>query len=438
MRTFDKTSLPENVLLTGSDCFHLVLDKHAHIHHAGSNTMRIVFYFNTRLSVANIKKTLGNSPLIYWLCNVKLLKGLFFAKPRWRYKDKGNEMVINECHHAVLNEIPEIILQRDIPLYGNQFVEADIVYYPGNKTSFILSWNHILMDGRGIGMLVQHLNELSSGHSNQQIKQLFPAREKKTGLFRYIKNMYTIKKFIEKSSKAPIASIARKNSESTVAFKNRIIHFTAEETNKINEQAFQNGAKFGANLYYLSCSAHAVNNINKQRKKAGVMWIPVPYDGRLKGSLGPVISNTVAFLFYRVPVTAFASVKQTVTCFSTQMTEQIKDKMPQKYSILLNMMRHIPLRLYYFLVNRSGKGSFASFLYSSTGETFNNIKTLFGETVSGLTIFPSPTFPPGLTFSFLKHREALNINIAYSPDIVNYEELNRIELDLKNMLLGKS
>jgi hypothetical protein len=89
-------------------------------------------------------------------------------------------------------------------------------------------------------------------------------------------------------------------------------------------------------------------------------------------------------------------------------------------------------------VNRSGKGSFASFLYSSTGETFNNIKTLFGETVSGLTIFPSPTFPPGLTFSFLKHREALNINIAYSPDIVNYEELNWIELDLKNILLGKS
>src|ERR1017187_9116280 len=166
-------------------------------------------------------------------------------------------MVINEYHHAVLNEIPEIILQRDIPLDGNQFVEADIVYYPGNKTSFILSWNHILMDGRGIGMLVQHLNELSSGHSNQQIKQLFPAREKKTSLFRYIKNMYTIKKFIEKSSKAPIASIARKNSESTVAFKNRIIHFTAEETNRINEQAFQNGARFGANLYYLSCSAHA-------------------------------------------------------------------------------------------------------------------------------------------------------------------------------------
>ena len=67
MRTFDKTSLPEKVLLTGSDCFHLVLDRHAHIHHAGSNVMRIVFYFDTRLSVSDIKKTLGNSPLIYWL-----------------------------------------------------------------------------------------------------------------------------------------------------------------------------------------------------------------------------------------------------------------------------------------------------------------------------------------------------------------------------------
>ena len=438
MSTFDKTSLPEKVLLTGSDCFHLVLDRHAHIHHAGSNVMRIVFYFDTRLSVDDIKKTVGDSPLIYWLCNIRLSKGPFFAKPCWHYMDKGNEMVINEFNHDVLNEIPEIILQRDIPLDGNQFVEADIIYYPGDKTSFILSWNHILMDGRGISMLVRHLNELSRGPDNQQVRHLFPGQEKKTGLFRYIKNMYTIKKFIEESSKAPIASIASKNNKSTVAFKNRIIHFTAEETNRINEQAFQHGARFGANLYYLSCSAHAVNNINKQRNKAGVLWIPVPYDGRLKGSLGPVISNTVAFLFYRVPETALASVKKTVTCFSIQMTEQIKQKMPQKYSTLLNMMRHIPLRLYYFLVNRSSEGSFASFLYSSTGETFNDIKTLFGETVSGLTIFPSPTFPPGLTFSFLKHQEALNINIAYSPDIVNSDELKRIEQDLYNMLLGKS
>ena len=55
-------------------------------------------------------------------------------------------MVINEYQHAVPNELPEIILQRDISLDGERFLEADIIYYSGNKTAFVLSWNHILMD----------------------------------------------------------------------------------------------------------------------------------------------------------------------------------------------------------------------------------------------------------------------------------------------------
>lgn len=436
MRPSDKSILPEKVPLSGSDCFHQVLDKHAHIHRAGSNVMRIVFYFNNQLPVDKIKKTFSDSPLIYWLCNIKLQKGPLFGIPRWRYLDKGNDMVINEYHHAVPNEIPEIISQRDISLDGERFVEADIIYYSGNKTAFVLSWNHILMDVKGIGMLIHHLNELTSGNDNYQIKSFFAAWEKKTGLFSHIKNMYEVKRFIEASSRGPIASIAGKKNQSTAAFKNRILHFTAEETNTINAHAIKNGARFGGNLYYLSCCSHAVNNVLQQRKKEGVLWIPIPYDGRLKGSLGPAISNTIAFVFYRVPEKALTSIKETVTCLSTQMTAQIKEKMPRKYGLLLNLMRHIPLRLYYFLVNRGGEGSFASFLYSSAGETFNDLKTLFGETVSTLTIFPSSTFPPGLTFSFQKHREALNINIAYSPDIADNFELNKIELDLKTFLLG--
>ncbi|MDP4212319.1 MAG: hypothetical protein Q8918_14165 [Bacteroidota bacterium] len=432
----DKSILPEKVLLSGSDCFHRVLDKHAHTHRSGGNVMRIVFYFNTRLPADKIKKTFSDSPLIYWLCNIKLQKGPPFGIPCWRYRDKGNEMVINEYQHAVPNELPEIILQRDISLDGERFIEADIIYYSGNKTAFVLSWNHILMDVKGIGMLIHHLNELNSGNEDYEITLLFPAQEKKTGLFSHIKNMYSVKRFIEASSKAPIASIAGKNARSVVTFKNRILYFTAEETDTINEHAIQNGARLGDNPFYLSCCCRAVNNVLKQRQQTGTLWIPIPYDGRLKGSLGPVISNTVAFIFYRVPEKALANMKETVACFSSQMTGQIKEKMPRKYGLLLNLMRRIPLRLYYFLVNRSGEGSFASFLYSSAGETFNGLKTLFGETVSGLTIFPSPTFPPGLTFSFQKHREALNINMAYSPDIVDNPELHKIERDLKHFLLG--
>jgi len=436
MSAFDTASLPEKVRLTGSDCFHLVLDKHAQNHLAGGNTTHIAFFFNSLPDAATIQKLLAASPIIYWLSNIRLEKGRFFFNvPCWHFTDAGNQLQVTEHRHGQAGEMPDAILQRDMPLDGNCFLACDLVHYPGNQSALILSWNHILMDGKGMGMLVQHLNDLYNGGGGHPVSKCFPAEEQKVNAYRHIRNMYKVKKFVMDSSKPPIVSVAGKKIASTAGSKNRVIHLTAAEMQLVNKNAFENGARFGPNLFFLSCCAHAVNAVNKQRKNEGVFWIPVPYDGRLRGSFGPVISNKVAYLFYRVPKAAFASVKETVACMAEQMTAQIKNKMPQQYSMFLDMMRHLPLSLYYYWVNKRGAGSFASFVYSFTGDNFNEVNSLFGQPVANLVIYPSSTFPPGLTFFFLKHQEALNINMVYSPDIINNFEIDTIEQQLKNLLL---
>lgn len=435
MKFVDIKNIPQKVRLSGSDCFHLVLDKLAKQHQAGSNVMRIVFYFNKTLSAEVTREVLDRSPLAYWLCNIKFMPGSLFKIPCWKFKDAGNHVIITEHSHDILREIPFTVLQKDIPITAERFIDCDIIHYTGHGSALVLSWNHIVMDGRGISMFIRQLNEISH-NEKMDVGTFFPQPEKKISIIRYIHNMYKVKKFIQSSSKNPIASVAEKNAKSVLGFNNKIISFTQEQTEKINNNAFANGARFGANLFYLSCCAHAVNTVLKQRNKQGTLWVPIPYDGRLKGSMGPVISNFVAYLFYRVPLIELNSIQQTVKCLAAQMTAQLKTNMPRQYSMLLNMMRHIPLRLYYFLINHTGKGSFASFLYSSTGENFNTITSLFNEPVEHLTIYPSPTFPPGLTFSFLKHRDALNINIAYSPNIINNTELAMIEHELQGLFLS--
>ena len=435
MSHFDKTLLPKKIHLSGSDCFHLVLDKHAKNHQSGDNVMRIVFYFTDKLPAQKIKAIFDQSPVIYWLCNIRFISGSLLKIPCWKYEDAGRNIVITEHTLIVDDQIPDSILNRDITIDAQRFIECDIITYPSGKSVMVISWNHILLDGRGISMLVSHLNDSDKTHGNQ-VDKFFPAKEKKNSILGYIRNMYKVKRFIQQSSKKPIASVACKEIKSENQFKNKIIFFTKEETALIATNAFTNGARFGSNLYYLSCCAHVVNNINRQNKKAGVIWLPIPYDGRLKGSFGPIISNFVAYLFYRLPQSDLTSVKQTVNSFNKQMAAQLKARMPQQYNMLLNMMRHIPLDLYYFLINRTGEGTFASFLYSSTGDNFNKITHMFEEPLDKLTIFPSSTFPPGLTFSFLKHADALNINIAYSPDIISNITLGKIEEEIKNLLLA--
>ncbi len=435
MTLFNSSPFPEKVILSGADCFHLVLDKHAKKHGAGGNVMRKVFYFDSSLSFQKIDSILKSSPVVHWLCNIKLVHGTLFQLPYWKYTGLQNEIIVLEHHATVEKEIPNAIMSRDITMESDRFIEADLIHYASGGTAFVLSWNHILLDAKGITLLFEHLEQLN-GNNSWNAGTFFPGKEKKTGLFTYISNMYKVKKFVQSSSRPPVSSVAngkvsRANSNLAV----KIISFTNEETKIISANAFKTGSRFGPTLYFIACCSHVIHTINKARNKAGDIWLPVPYDGRLRGASGPLISNCVSFLFYRLQQDELISIPGTVKTLNEQMKAQIKDGMPQRYTMFLNMMRYVPLWLYYFLISRTGKGVFASFLYTSTGDNFNELRSLFGEPVKNIIMIPALTFPPGLTFVFLKHDEALNINIAYSPDIISNNELILIEERLRELLL---
>jgi hypothetical protein len=436
MISFNKAALPKKIILSGADCFHLVLDKHAKKHGAGGNVMRKAFYFSKVLSFDKINSILQSSPVIYWLCNIRLHHGFLLQKPFWKYTDGGREIILGQHHSENENEIPESILTRDITVESERFIEADLVYYPSGGCAFILSWNHILLDAKGTTLLFEHLNNISESKPHH-FDIFFPAKEKKTSVITHIANMYKVKKFVQTSAKAPVSSIicagAKHNDDRTM---NRLISFTVDETKTISTNACKAGSRFGPTLYFIACCSHVIHYINTKKNKAGDLWLPVPYDGRLRGAAGPLISNCVSFLFYRIPKEKLNTVPETVKCLSAQIKAQIKDGIPQKYTMFLNMMRHIPLWLYYFLISKTGKGVFSSFLYTSTGDNFNDLKSLFGEPLRKLTMTPALTFPPGLTFVFLKHDDALDVNIAYSPEIISHNELLLIEEKLKEILLS--
>lgn len=436
MTYFDKTPLPEKLILSGADCFHLVLDKHAKKHGAGGNVMRKVFYFNRTLEREKIHNILKNSPVIYWLCNIKLVQPGFFRLPYWHYKNKGNEIILREHEMAIPYEIPLAILKRDIQAEASRFIEADLVYYPSGGCAFVLSWNHILLDAKGSTLLFDHLNQLSE-NSSADAGQYFPGKEKKIGIISHIRNMYKVKHFIQHSARPGIRSVANRGTRSDKCItQTKVISFTREETQTINENAVKAGSRFGATLYLVACCSQVVHRLNKQRNNAGDLWIPVPYDGRLRGAVGPLVSNRVSFLFYRIPQKALNNITETVSILRSQMSDQIKKDIPKKYNQLLNLMRHLPLWFYYFLISNTNRGSFASFLYTSSGDNFNNLRSLFGESIQKIGMIPALTFPPGLSFVFLKHEDTLHLNIAYSPAVINEQELALLEPKLKQLILS--
>lgn len=427
---------PSKVPLSGGDCFHLMLEKHASKYQAGGNVVRIVFYLDNNKVTQKIIQNINNSPIVHWMCNVKINKGFLLSKPFWEYQQTNRQAVVHEHQLTNAKEIPESIFKRNILVTNPQLIEFDIMYYADGKSAIMLSWNHTLMDGRGAGMLIKHLNDEQETTQDNFLK-LFPEKEAHTALFHYIKNMYEVKRFIETSSKAPISNVVKQNNENNQRFKYEVISFTSNETQRIDANAIKHGARFGTNLFLMASCVFAVNALLKKRKKNNqdIIWLPVPYDGRRRGALGPIVNNHVQYLFYRLEGNALSSVKNSLQSLNEQMVAQIKNDMPKKYNTLLNVMRHIPLGLYHHLTNRKSENVFASFLYTSTGENIHDMKTLMTAPIEDVIIFPPQTFPPGITFSFLRHNNALKLNMVYSQNALSNDEKTMMVSTLKSILL---
>lgn len=427
--------LPEKVFLSGADCFHLMLELNSKKHSANNNVIRIILHFDNEETLATILNNIQVSPIIKWMCNVSLVKGFLFQKPYWKYSASNKSIHINTHVCEQDQTIPDELLNRKIHINSDCLIEFDVIKYASKKVALVMSWHHIIMDGRGSGMLLHHISS-DTPIKPELLSDFFPKENTNTSLFQYIKNMYEVKAFIEKSSKAPIASVATNKASNHSALKIKTICFSKTETEKIDSNAKKNGARFGSNIFLMSCCAHIVHQINVKRQSTETIWIPIPQDGRKRGGFGPVISNCITFLFYRLPVSDLSSVKQTVQSVNQQLAEQIKLEMPRKYNMLLNMMRHIPLKLYHFLSTNASKGVVASFLYSSAGEDFWDMNTLMNRPISDVLILPPSSFPPGLTFSFLRFNNHLKMNIVYCEETISAEELNLIENHIKTFILG--
>jgi hypothetical protein len=251
-----------------------------------------------------------------------------------------------------------------------------------------------------------------------------------------MKNMFEVKKFIEKSAKPPIASVATGRESAAAKFRFHVLRFDHEQTKKIELNARKNGTRFGVNSFLIAACCHASDKLIKSKGRKGTLWIPVPYDGRLRGAFGPVISNNVSSVFYTVPQEKLQDIKTTVAHITTQMNDQLRNEMPKKYNTLLDLMRHIPGKLYYKLISNPGEGALASFLFTATGEGIGDLKTFFDKPVKDVVIYEPQTFPPGLTYLFLRYNNTLKVNICYSEAVISPSELAALENDLRSIFLS--
>jgi hypothetical protein len=305
-----------------------------------------------------------------------------------------------------------------------------------------LSWNHTLLDARGLDFLLNHLNADSSRNGAPGIQDFVSPRQTMrsggiAGWWRNAQQAHNSLQWLHDSGQEPLFSLVPTTPRSGPCRNHRrVLSFTEAETANIDSRSQQITAGFRRSHFYLAACIRALHAIAVRRGSPdGAYLVPVPHDTRRHGAKGPIFSNHLSILFYRVESKYAGRISSIVGELSRQMTDQIRDRFPECCLAALEMFKPLPLWYYTYQLGTPTRGKVASLSFSDSGEICPGMTELCGGRILDVTHLIPCWRWPGLTVLFLRFGNRLSAVVSWVDDCLTPAEVDGLEQNIRKALL---
>jgi len=424
---------PNKLYLNGSDYFQLLLDRHYRQHGTQGNVSRFAVRVKGRIDVEQLECSINSNMIFRWLYSLRLERRLPFQLPQWKRIKRTYPIPINtyEVSHEAPN-IPPYFFEMDIQPYTDPPFRLDLIYYQNTKTTLLFTWNHILMDAQGAEILICHLG---NSIQNDQI-QFLVQKDEVPPISIQVQHARKVRDFMFNEQKMDISLLVENNGNRD-ANRYHLIQFSEIETDQITTRGQCFGIRLGRSPFLLAATMRSFHKLLERKEVANHnIYVPIPHNQRKKGVFGPIVSNQVSYLFYRLIPHQLEDMQRAVNSIDQQMIDQVREGIPASFSIMMGMLRRLPLWLYSQIIKSPTKGTLASFFFSDTGKTLDDFKCFCGLPVNDAIHYPPNSSHPGLTVIFMSFHKKLQVMIAYTEATVTEEDLSIFETALRENLFG--
>ena len=393
-----------------------------------------------------LRQRVAESPITNWLARARMVRPLPLLPPVWRTAKTPKAIFFEHSENNGKLEtpwsLPGVVAERELQAERGPGLAFDVVRHAGGTSHLYLSWNHTLLDARGLDFLLSHLNAAGAANGAPGVQDFVNPRQTArsggiSGWWANAQQAHNSVKWLHESGKEPLFSLVPP-ARRTVSRRNlhRLLRFNESETARINTRSQQITAGFRRSHFYLAASIRALHGVATARgNRDGAYLIPVPHDTRRHGAKGPIFSNHLSILFYRIEPQFAARVSSIVGELSRQMTEQIRDRFPESCMAALEMFKPLPLRYYVHHLGKPTRGKFASLSFSDSGEICPGMTELCGGRILDATHLIPCWRWPGLTLLFLRFGKQLSVEVSWVDDCLSAAEVDSVERDVRKALL---
>jgi hypothetical protein len=437
--------LPRQIRLAAGDYFMHGQDCRMRRVGLPGNVCCAVIKLGDGFDVERLSRRIAESPIMDWLARARIFRPLpMLFPPLWRATTKPKTILFehNEQNGVAQKPwlLPEVVAQRELHAGSGPGLAFDVMRYADGTSHLFISWNHTHLDARGLDLLLNHLNADEKINGAPNVQNFISPKQLGWGLSGWWPNVKQARgsvKWLDESGAEPLFSLVPPGARPRLCRNNyRVVYFTDEETARIDARCQQFSAGFRRSHFYLASSIRALHNVAARRgNRDGAYLIPVPHDTRRRGANGPIFSNHLSILFYRIEPRHAGKIGDILGELSRQMTNQIRDKFPESCMAALDMFKPLPLGFYVHHLGKPTRGKIATFSFSDSGETCAGMKEFFGGKILEVTHLVPAWRPPGLTVVFLRFGNRLSALLSSVDDCLSPAETDAMERDVRFALL---
>lgn len=443
--------LPRQIRLAAGDFFMHGQDSRMRRAGLPGNVCCAVIKLGPGFDVERLRRRIAESPIMDWLARAKIFRPLpALIPPIWRATAEPKTILFEHSAQNGQNGdshkpwfLPEAVAQRTLLASHGPGLAFDVVCHADGTSHLFLSWNHTHLDARGLDLLLNHLNGDPSAKNVPSVQNLISPKQLGWDLAGWWPNVKAARASVEwlnESGNEPLFSLVPPGPRPAHCRNDyRVIYFTAEETARIDARCQQFNCGFRRSHFYLAASLRALHAVAVQRgNKDGAYLVPVPHDTRKRGANGPIFSNHLSILFYRVEPKFAGRISDILGELSRQMTDQIRDRFPESCMAALDMFKVLPLGYFVHQLDKPTRGKMATFSFSDSGETCAGMKDLWGGNIQEVTHLVPAWRPPGLMIVFLRFGNRLSALLSSVDDCLKTSEVDSMERDVRKALLEEA
>jgi hypothetical protein len=436
--------LPRQIRLAAGDYFMHGQDRRMRQAGLPGNVCCVALRLDDGLDVELLRQRVAASPILDWLARVSIIRPLPVFPPRWRAAARPR-MVLHE--HNLPNGggdgtelLQEVIMKRDLHASRGPALALDLVRHADKTRELVLSWNHTLMDARGAELVLSHLNAGNDAKGAPTIENLINPGQRSgnlLGWWRNAKLAHGSVAWLHESGREPLFTLLPPGPPPRSCRNHyRVLLFGEPETARINERCQCLNAGFRRSHFYLAASLRSLHAVAVGRgNQTGAYLVPVPHDMRRRGANGPIFSNHLSILFYRIEPHLAGRLGDIVDELGRQMTDQIRARFPECCMAALDMFKPLPLDFYLRYLGKPTRGKFATFCFSDSGESCAGMSDLLGGRIQTVSHLVATWRPPGLTVLFWSFSGRVCAMLSWVDDCLGPTEVDALERGLRSALL---